>query len=150
MTTFTGKWSKDDVAQFLSEQDIPIRLSFISTDNQPWMLSLWYLFEDDVIYCATRKESKVIENLTRRPYCAFEVSTNDPPYRGVRGKGVVTITPDEDLLLLKKLVDRYISEENDTFREWLLGRDVQEVQIAIEPEKIYSWDYGDRMRGISE
>lgn len=150
MVTYKGQWSKDQVGDFLRDQTIPVRLSFISDDDEPWMLSLWYTFEDGTLYCATNRDSNVIKHLTNRPYCAFEISTNEPPYRGVRGKGDVTISPDENLLLLKELVDRYVGDEDETFRSWLLGRDVQEVEIAIQPEKIYSWDYSDRMQGISE
>lgn len=150
MTTYQGQWDEEEVHSFLEDQTIPVRLSFVSDDQQPWMLSLWYQFEDGIMYCATKKDSNVITHLTDNPFCAFEVSTNEPPYRGVRGKGPVTISPDENLLLLKELVDRYVDDDDDTFRSWLLGRDVQEVEIAIEPEKIYSWDYSDRMQGISE
>lgn len=150
MTTYQGAWDKDEVQEFLEDQRIPVRLSFTSTKDEPWMLSLWYEFDDGVLYCATQKDANVIEHLTENPYCAFEVSTNEMPYRGVRGKGPVDISPDDNLLLLKELVDRYVGDEDDTFRSWLLGREVQEVQIAIEPEKIYSWDYSDRMKGFSE
>jgi len=150
MVDYRGSWDKDRVKEFLTEQSIPARLSFISDDNQPWMLSLWYKFDNEILYCATNKDADVVSHLRDRPYCAFEISTNDPPYQGVRGKGTVTISPDENLILLKELVDRYVNDEYDTFRNWLLGRDVQEVQIALEPDKIYSWDYSDRMKGISE
>jgi nitroimidazol reductase NimA-like FMN-containing flavoprotein (pyridoxamine 5'-phosphate oxidase superfamily) len=150
MPEYSGVWDESRVKEFLRESTIPVRLSFISADEEPWMLSLWYTYDEGVIYCATKKEANVIEHLTERPYCAFEVSTNEPPYRGVRGKGTVTISPDDNLLLLKELVERYVGNGDESFRDWLLGRDVQEVQIAIEPEKIYSWDYSDRMKGIAE
>ena len=150
MVDYTGSWDKQQVEDFLSEQTIPARLSFISDDSKPWMLSLWYKYDKETLYCATTKDADVVRHLQERPYCAFEISTNEPPYRGVRGKGTVTISPDENLILLKELVDRYVDDEYDTFRNWLLGRDVQEVQIALEPEKIYSWDYSDRMQGIAE
>lgn len=150
MVDYSGSWDKKQVKQFLDGQNIPARLSFIADDNQPWMLSLWYKFDNEILYCATNKDADVVGHLRDRPYCAFEISTNELPYQGVRGKGTVTISPDENLILLKELVDRYVDDEYDTFRNWLLGREVPEVQIALEPDKIYSWDYSDRMQSISE
>ena len=150
MMEYQGQWDKTEVADFLEESTIPIRLSFISSDDKPWMLSLWYQFQDGELICATEKNANVVQHLTERPYCAFEISTNEAPYKGVRGKGDVTIEPDEEFQQLRQLVDRYIGTEETSFREWLLGRDVEEVKIRIQPEKIYSWDYSDRMKELSE
>lgn len=147
---FTGAWDRSEVHDFLAAETMPVRLSFISTDEDPWMLSLWYLYEEETIRCATTEDANVMRHLRERPYCAFEVSTNEVPYRGVRGKGEVTLKPDEDMALLKRLVDRYLGDDYESFQQWLTGRDVQEYEIALKPEKIYSWDYSSRMEGLDE
>jgi hypothetical protein len=43
-------------------------------------------------------------------------------------------------------VVRYLGDRDSRFARWLLGRDVEEVLIALDIEAIASWDYRERMR----
>lgn len=150
MTEYTGAWDREGVAAFLSEARIPIRLA-CRTPSGLWMLSLWYGFDADAerFVCATAADADVVRHLREDDAVAFEVSTNDPPYRGVRGRGRATIVPAEGKAVLRDLLSRYLGGTDSSLARRLLSPDREEVTVRIDPERVYSWDFSDRMADVS-
>jgi len=111
------------------------------------MLSLWFRFRDGLFQCATGANADVVAFLESDSSVAFEVSTNEPPYKGVRGRGMVTISPDEDKAVLRALIERYLGDVETPPGPRLLGADREEVTIAIGLTRIHSWDFTARMSG---
>jgi len=151
MTAYTGEWDRAGVAAYLTDATVPVRLACRTPAGGLWMLSLWYRFDadDERLVCATSADADVVDYLRRDAGVAFEVSTNDPPYRGVRGSGRATITPDEDKTVLRDLLERYLGGTDSSLAERLLAPDRDEVAVRIDPERLYSWDFTERMRGVS-
>jgi nitroimidazol reductase NimA-like FMN-containing flavoprotein (pyridoxamine 5'-phosphate oxidase superfamily) len=146
--TYTGEWDRAGATAFLADATIPIRLACRTPAGGLWMLSLWYRFDADAerLVCATSAGADVVEYLRADGGVAFEVSTNDPPYRGVRGSGRATITPDEGKAALRDLLDRYLGGTDSSLAERLLDPDRDEVTIRIDLRRCYSWDFTERMR----
>jgi hypothetical protein len=144
----TGPWSVHEIEQFFAQATIPLRLSVISRAGWPVVLSLWYLFEDGVLKCASRRHAKVVDILHGNARCGLEVAGESPPYHGVRGQGVATIDAQGGSALLERLADRYIGQKETPFRRWLLAGARDEVAITIAPIRLMSWDYRDRMTGL--
>ena len=140
----TGPWGRPEVDDFFTTT-VPIRLSCRTPADQLWMLSLWYLWEDDALWCATGADADVVRYLEHRDEVAFEVSTNDPPYRGVRGRGHATLDEDADKQLLRRLLDRYLGGTDSALAERLLAPERDERRIRIDPVRLHSWDYSGRM-----
>jgi recombinational DNA repair protein RecT len=109
------------------------------------MLSLWYELRDDALWCATAASADLVEFLDHDPSVAFEASVNDPPYRGVRGQGEATVEPDPDKTVLRSLLDRYLGGTDSTLAQQLLDKDRAEVRIRIDPTRVATWDYSERM-----
>ena len=147
MATLTGDFSRDEMDAFLDEVTVPIRIACHTTDGYPWIVTLWYVRRDDDLYCATSANAKVVEYLRSDSHVAFDVSTNDPPYRGVRGHGNATLKADPNKALLRELVERYLGDADSRLARRLLSPDRDEVRIRLLPERIYGWDYTERMRG---
>ncbi|MFB6222886.1 MAG: pyridoxamine 5'-phosphate oxidase family protein [Haloarcula sp.] len=145
MTTLSGPRSREEVDQFLGDETVPLRLGCRTPAERPWMLSLWYRFADGVFECATGADAEVVTYLEHDPKVSFEISTNDPPYCGVRGNGTASITDVEDKTLLKELLERYLGGTDSTLGERLLDPDRREVRITIIPDRLHTWDYSDRM-----
>jgi hypothetical protein len=152
MVTYTGAWDRAGVAAFLEETRVPIRLACRTPSGGLWMLSLWYDFDADAerFVCSTAATADVVDYLDADDGVAFEVSTNDPPYRGVRGSGRATVTPDEGKTVLRDLLERYLGGTDSPLAGRLLAPDRDEVTISIDPGRWYSWDFSDRMGGASE
>jgi hypothetical protein len=175
MVRYSGAWGPERVDAFLADAVVPVRLACRTPAGPLWMLSLWYRWEpgrgsasdveaDDVeaddgpesgrdgdrdgpaLRCATSREADVVRYLEADDGVAFEVSTNEPPYRGVRGNGTATVVPDEEKALLRSLLDRYLGGTDSALARRLLDPEREEVEIRIAPRRVHSWDYAGRMR----
>ena len=142
---YAGPWNAEAVSLFLDETAVPIRLAAVAPSGWPIIVSLWFLRDGDSLVCATQRAASVVATLAAEGRCAFEVSVNDPPYRGVRGRATVSLEPDRDLLVLRRLVERYLGSADGTFATWLLGRETPEVAIRLIPTEVTSWDFSSRM-----
>ena len=146
MPPVKGPWSHEQLTQFLDEALIPVRIGCRRPDGGLWMLSLWYEYVDGEIRCATSKSSDIARFLRADGAVCFEVSTNRPPYMGVRGNGTATLEPDEDKTLLRGLLDRYLGGTDSELADTLLADTREELVIRIDPDRLFTWDFTDRMR----
>lgn len=149
MATVTGAWDRDEIERFL-ESSIPVRLACRTPADRPWVLSLWFRFMDDKLVCATSRQADVVRFLDHDPVVAFEISTNNYPYKGVRGNGTASIEPDADKAVLRSLLERYVGGTESAFADRLLADDREEVAIHIKPDRLYSWDFSERMAGVED
>ena len=105
MTEFRGAWTDDDVGDFLQRTTVPLRLSTHRPDGSLRTVALWYRYRDGAFECATGADADIVRFLRNDDGVAFEVSTNDPPYRGVRGNGTASLARDEDKAALRDLIE---------------------------------------------
>jgi hypothetical protein len=140
----SGPWAADEVASFLDETVIPIRLASNGV-NYPLVQSLWFVHDDAALWCCTRTDSVLARRLATDGRCAFEVSRDAPPYRGVRGTGDATLVPAAAPALLPRLLTRYLGDTESGLAAWLLSRLDGEVAIRISTLRVTSWDYSARM-----
>lgn len=140
-----GCWSGPEIATFLESQLIPLRLAVHDSTGSPWVMSLWFLYDDGRLWCATNRKSKLVSYLRADPRCGFEVAGEMPPYRGIRGKGVATLVAERGGEILVSLLRRYGISQTSGLATSLLARADQEVAIAIAPGRISSWDFTQRM-----
>jgi nitroimidazol reductase NimA-like FMN-containing flavoprotein (pyridoxamine 5'-phosphate oxidase superfamily) len=142
------KETLSDVREFLEQVRIPIRLASITTSGWPVLISLWYLYQDGLLYCATQKSAKLVGYLQQDDRCAFEIAEDRPPYCGVRGQARAKIDDSLGDEILKKLLVRYFRSLDSDLAKKLLAKSQTEVAIVLEPTQVFSWDFSDRMRGI--
>lgn len=149
MDELTGAWDHDRLREFLETSVVPIRLACTTPSDRLWMVSLWYRFDEgEQFVCATSRQADIVRYLDHDPHVAFEVSTNDPPYMGVRGNGSVAIEPDIDKATLRSLLDRYVGGTDSAFARRLLDDDRDEVSLVVDPDRLYTWDFSNRMRAV--
>ena len=141
----SGPFGIGEVQGFLQSAVIPMRLA---TQGSEWPLvqSLWFLFDDSALWCCTQQDSVVATRLRSEPRCAFEIAGDDPPYRGVRGRGVASLDPRPASDLLERLISRYLGGEESPLAAWLRSRVSNEVAIRIGTLSVSSWDYSARMQ----
>lgn len=140
-----GSLTQADVESLLEDAVIPLRIACQTPADNLWMLSLWFRYRDGHLRCATSADADVVSYLEHDDRVAFEVSTNDPPYRGVRGHGTARLEPDPEKALLRELAERYLGSVETPLARRLLHEDREEVTIDIEPEVVYGWDFTERM-----
>jgi nitroimidazol reductase NimA-like FMN-containing flavoprotein (pyridoxamine 5'-phosphate oxidase superfamily) len=174
----TGPWDRERVDEFLAAAGVPVRLGCRTPGDQPWIVSLWFAWDPDAgsvpddgnapdagsasddrdasetppgaIRCATSASADLVEFVENDDNVSFDVSTNDPPYKGVRGRGRATVAPDEDKQLLRSLLSTYLGGTDNPTADRLLRAEREEVEIRIEPERLHTWDYSERMGAAEE
>jgi hypothetical protein len=140
-----GPWSEDAIEQYLRTAVLPVRLASIAADGSPVVLSLWYLYEEGAIWCATQRTARIIARLEREPRCGFEIAADSSPYRGVRGRARATIDVHRGAILLPRLINRYLGGTDSQLAAWLLARAEHEVAIRLDHLRVSTWDFTERM-----
>ena len=135
-----------ETEQYLSEIRIPLRLSCLTVSGWPSVLSLWYLYREGNLYCATQETAKVVSYLRHDSRCAFEIAADQPPYCGVRGQGMVTLDSQLGPEILQHLLIRYLGSTDSPLARRLLAQSQLEVAIIIQPIKVFTWNYTSRMK----
>ncbi|MGB2691602.1 MAG: pyridoxamine 5'-phosphate oxidase family protein [Thermodesulfobacteriota bacterium] len=146
MVEIKGDWDFQRVEEYLDQTKFPLRFSCVSSKGYPMVFSLWYIYEDGLIWCAVQYDSAIAKILRANNRCGFEVGPNKSPYMGVRGKGNAKLVREKGSIVLEKLLDKFLDDSNSGLRHWLLSRKDTETAICIDPTWFYSWDYSQRMR----
>lgn len=146
MEVVSGPWDRARVVAWLERARIPIRLAVLAPRG-PLVVSLWYRFDGEALWCATRDTADVVRHVRADPRVGIEVAGDLPPYRGVRGTGRVTLVPEAGLETLDALLTRYLDARNAALADRLRA-DAQhgEVALRISALRLTSWDFSGRMR----
>lgn len=131
--------------EFLAEARIPMRLAANTDTGFPVVLSLWFSFEGDELFAAVHRDARIAKRLKDDPRCAFEIASDEPPYRGVRGQAMARLEPEGAGELLEGLLDRYLGSTDSSLGRFLLARADEELVVRLRPTWIASWDYTRRM-----
>jgi hypothetical protein len=142
------KKSLIEAKEYLDTIRIPMRIAIKTEDKWPWVISLWFLHQDGLLYCATQKNAKIIGHLENDYRCAFEIAADTPPYCGIRGKARARIDESLGAEILEKLLARYLGGTNSELAQNLLAKRDSEVAIVLDPLRVYTWDFRDRMKDI--
>lgn len=146
---FYGSWSGAEIEAFFEESRIPLRVSFM-TKNGMLIVPVWFEYRAGCFLSCSPNSSLLVSSLREHPEIAFDISTNDIPYRGVRGRGLARCSMAPDKVALEKMLNRYVSGTDNALAEWLLGRSSAEAIIEIEPSWLTSWDFSNRMDRIEK
>lgn len=147
MKVVTGStWNESRIESFLLENATPLRVA-VNRNGFPLICSLWFVYlpASQSFFCASHKNSQLVQSLLDDDRCGFEVATNEPPYRGVRGQARVRLSQEGAEETLTNLCERFLGESNSGLKDWLFSRIDDEYVLRIEPTWISSWDYSARM-----
>lgn len=140
----SGPWDRAAIEGFLHGIVIPVRLASAGRTS-PLVQSLWFLYEDETIWCCTQRDAVLTRRLTADPRCGFEVSGDQPPYRGVRGTAIADVVGDRAADILPRLIQRYLGDEPNQLSRWLMSRLHREVAIRLHDLRVTSFDFTSRM-----
>jgi nitroimidazol reductase NimA-like FMN-containing flavoprotein (pyridoxamine 5'-phosphate oxidase superfamily) len=117
----------------------------VGGDGFPRVVSVWYGFDGEYFRCVSHRSSKLVSLLEQSDRVGFELAPNEPPYYGVRGQGIARLDSDADGEVLREMLQRYLGGTDSSLGDWLLSRAEDEVLITIDPVRLFSWDYRERM-----
>lgn len=147
ITVKSGPWNVQDISNWLEETVIPIRLA-TTGKRGPLVQSMWFEYTSESLWCATQRDSAVARRARKYPVIGWEVSPDQPPYRGVRGRGTIEVIDDAEYAgeVLHRLIHRY-GQSGTQLENWLLSRVSTESALRITDLELISWDFSPRMRG---
>jgi nitroimidazol reductase NimA-like FMN-containing flavoprotein (pyridoxamine 5'-phosphate oxidase superfamily) len=146
--SYRGPWSAEQVEAYLQRSVYPLRLACVAADGFPRVVAVWFQYASGCFYCVSHRGSKLVALLQANERVGFEVSPNEPPYCGVRGQGVTRLDDLGSNATLDNLLERYLGGADSRLGNWLLSRRDEEMLITLEPSRIFSWDYQERMEDI--
>lgn len=138
-------WRAPQVRSFLHDNLLPVRIGCIGEAGTPLVVSVWYRFDGERLWCALHESAALLRYLTAAPACGFEVAGDGPPYFGVRGQAHVVVDRSRGGQVLELLLERYRIPADSKLATWLVSRSADEYAIALEPIWITAWDYRERM-----
>lgn len=139
-----------EIITFMDETVIPLRLACVTESGWPLTLSLWYVYLDGAIYCATQQSARVVHYLEGEDRCGFEIASDLPPYCGMRGQARAVIDPQKGAAVLEILLNRYLHGTDNQLAQGLMSKKNKEVAIRIAPVNITTWNFKDRMQDVAE
>lgn len=147
MTTHEEKrMFASNVENFLRHIAIPLRLACTTESGWPFVLSLWFLYEDGRFYCATQASARVVKYLRDDPRVAFEVAGDLPPYCGVRGQARAEFDAARGAEILERLLKHYLGGTDSPLARKLLAQRDREVAICLTPVNHFTWNFTARMQ----
>ncbi len=126
-----------------------MRLAFNTDEGYPAIVSLWYLWHHNTLWCVTHRDAWLITRLREDPRIGFEIAVNDMPYKGVRGHAKATLWPDKGPEILELALARYLGNTPSKLADWLRSRAQEEIAIRLDVRQFSCWDYSPRMADIT-
>ena len=144
---FGAPLSEQETKDFLSTKVLNVHLGTVDENGHANIHPAWYYYgsSKDKIYIETGRHSKKTNNLKRNDMIYFCIDDQNPPYKGVRGKGTVKIYEDVDfnVPVAEKIHMRYLGSLEDPISQSLMGaiKNGESVVLEISPKYYSTWDY---------
>ena len=133
-----AKELKDKIYEYLANHYY-LNLATVSPQGSPMAHTMAYVSKDAVIYLATNKNTRKVQNIIHNPRVAYTVDEDDPDWfdmQALQVEGRASIITEEnelrevgEVMIAKFPVTADMPPDPDT------------IMIKIEPEVIYYLDY---------
>ena len=91
----------------LLENPIPVTLATVGPTSPPQLTAVWVMLDDDLIITSLARVRQKLKNLEVQPPATVFVIDPSNPIKTLEVRCDVTITPDPDLEVLKRLLTVY-------------------------------------------
>lgn len=141
---FGSKMTESQVSEFLQSK-LNLLLGTVDANSQPFVHPVWFFFEDGKFFIETSKTSKKVQNIQNNNNVYFCIDDETVPYKGVRGKGIVTIRDDieKNLPIAEKIMIKYTGSTDNEIAKFLLDgvKSGFSVLLEITPRYFSTWDH---------
>ena len=131
----TPSMSKEEVDTFL-ERRLNLQLGTIDEKGDPNIQPVWFDYDEDreKLLVITPKIAKKVENIKAKPEVYFSIDDENLPYKGVKGKGIVTILEDPKKMVPygEKINLKYLGTLDHPVAKMILLSAQQGTHVVIE------------------
>jgi PPOX class probable F420-dependent enzyme len=138
---------REQVERFL-ESKLNLQLATIDQKGEPNIQPVWFYYDKDreKLMITTSKSAKKTQNLRNRPTVYFSIDDENIPYKGVKGKGFVTIVEDPDKVVPQadSISMKYLGTLDHPIAKIITesSKKGEVVVIEITPRFYSTWNYG--------
>ena len=146
-TTETPGMTEKEIERFLGTK-LMLQMSTIDEKGEPNIQPVWFYYDTnrEKLLVTTAKISKKTKNLRKKPILYFSIDDENFPYKGVKGKGSVTIIEDPDRTVLEgeKISLKYLGTLEHPIAKMITehSKKGDNVVIEINPKFFSTWDNG--------
>src|SRR5919199_3098629 len=128
--------TETEVNEFL-ERKLNMQIATIDEEGNPMIQPVWFLYDkkSGKIYTATSKMSKKIQNIHRNPdKIYFSIDDENYPYKGVKGRGIATISQDiqNNLPIVEKINMKYLGTLEHPVANMIMENTRNGIEVVIE------------------
>ena len=139
--------TKEEAEKFL-ESKLNLQLATIDQQGDPNIQPVWFYYDKDgeKLWINTSKFAKKTQNILKKSTIYFSIDDENPPVRGVKGKGIATIIDDLKIVvpLGEKISLKYLGTLDHPIAK-MISEDSKKggvVLVEISPKFFSTWDYG--------
>jgi general stress protein 26 len=142
----TTSMSKEEVDKFL-EKKLNLQLGTIDENGDPNIQPVWFDYDKnrEKLLIITPKAAKKVENIKAKPEVYFSIDDENFPYKGVKGKGIITILddPKKTVPYGEKINMKYLGTLDHPIAKMILQSAQQGTHVVIEisPKFFSTWDF---------
>jgi PPOX class probable F420-dependent enzyme len=139
----------EEAERFL-ESKLVLQIATIDEKVEPNIQPVWFYYdkEEEKLLILTSRLAKKTQNLRNRPTIYFSIDDENPPYKGVKGKGNATIVEDPNRIVpqAEKISMKYLGTLDHPVAKEMADRSKsgEGVLVEISPKFFSTWDYGKR------
>jgi general stress protein 26 len=142
----TPSMSKEEINTFL-ERKLNLQIGTIDEEGDPNIQPVWFDYDKDreKLLIITPKIAKKVQNLRNKPNVYYSIDDENFPYKGVKGKGIVTIIedPKRTVPLGEKINMKYLGTLDHPIPKMILdsAKRGNHVVVEISPKFFSTWDF---------
>jgi PPOX class probable F420-dependent enzyme len=139
--------SREEAERFL-ESKLVLQIATVDEKGEPNIQPVWFYYdkEEEKLLILTSKLAKKTQNLRNRPTIYFSIDDENPPYKGVKGKGNANIVEDPKLIIpqAEKISMKYLGTLDHPAAKEMANRSKngEGVLVEISPKFFSTWDFG--------
>jgi PPOX class probable F420-dependent enzyme len=141
-----GALTQPEIDRFL-ESRLNVHLATIDEMGDPNIQPVWFYYDRNVneLYAITGKMTKKVQNVRSRPTIYFSIDDDNFPYKGVKGKGNVTILEDSKEItpMVERIIMKYLGTLDHPVAKMIMEntKNGNEVLLKIDPKFFSTWDF---------
>ena len=142
--------TKEEIDRFLAS-NLMLQMATVDGQGEPNIQPVWFYYDKngEKLLITTSKLAKKVQNLRNKPILYFSIDDENLPYKGVKGKGSVTIIEDPNRTVLEgdKISMKYLGTLDHPIAKMITehSKKGENVVIEISPKFFSTWDYGKSM-----
>ncbi|MGD9672552.1 MAG: pyridoxamine 5'-phosphate oxidase family protein [Candidatus Nitrosocosmicus sp.] len=137
----------EEAEQFL-ESKLNLQFATVDSKGDPNIQPVWFYYDknEEKLFIMTGKNTKKSQNVRLRPTIYFCIEDGNSPYKGVKGKGIATISDVVQTVISTsdKIIMKYLGTLDSPMAKAISERSKSGEGIIIEitPKFFSTWDFG--------